>query len=182
MRLLDLIKVITFCYTTRVRAISVVTKPRHRVVITRHIPHILSRYPHRHGGTGQPPDNLMKSIWHRDMNQSEPGLAKNTSSVCQYHSPSTLVGTSELRYVTTVCLSEWKTTKLLLRWWVSDFATNLWQSEQWPCHGWGVTFRDRGQSKTQSNSPLRHHLRRWQFKIPSLSESCLGGRSSFCYV
>ena len=102
MRLLDLIKVITFCYTTRVRAISVVTKPRHRVVITRHIPHILSRYPHRHGGTGQPPDNLMKSIWHRDMNQSEPGLAKNTSSVCQYHSPSALVGTSELRYVTTV--------------------------------------------------------------------------------
>ena len=39
----DLIKVIAFCYTTRARAISVVTKPRHRVVITRHIPHILSR-------------------------------------------------------------------------------------------------------------------------------------------
>ena len=90
--------------------------------------------------------------------------------------------TPESRYVTTVCLSEWKTTKLLWRWWVSDFATNLWQSEQWPCHGWGVTLRDRGQSNTQSNSPLRHHLRRWQFKFPTLSESCLGGKASFCFV
>ena len=45
----DLIKVIAFCYTTRARAISVVTKPRHRVVITRHIPHILSR---NRAGTG----------------------------------------------------------------------------------------------------------------------------------
>ena len=54
MRLLDLIKVITFCYTTRVHAIAVVTKPRHRVVITRHIPHILSRYPRRHEARDNP--------------------------------------------------------------------------------------------------------------------------------
>ena len=152
MRLLDLIKVITFCYTTRVRAISVVTKPRHRVVITRHIPHILSRYPHRHGGTGQPPDNLMKSIWHRDMNQSESGLAKNTLSVCQYHSPCTLVGTPELRYVTTVCLSEWKTTKLLdiarmVIWWFCDKSRDNLSNEHdtgWAWHS--VT----GENKTQS--------------------------------